>query len=182
VLHASPPGHCTPMTFVDHRPILRPDMRSRRESPFFRRLADTSMSPEVLVLLSAADTAGQCSKPEKKRKRMSLHKPLRIPFLRQFVSDMLAHPPIRKRKSQLPRSISCQLSDKKNPDSPLPEKHRPWPPTRRQTTAALCSLEIEFRGVHSQTDGAPSPTDRGTIPGTQVEASGALRVLWHMDR
>src|SRR6516164_11584565 len=90
------------MTFVHHRPILRSDMRIRQESPFFGRLVDTSMSPDVLVLPAVAQTAGQSCMPEKTRKRMSLHKPLRIPFLGQFVSDMLGHPPIPEAKQSTP--------------------------------------------------------------------------------
>jgi|SRR6516164_627964 len=47
----------------------------------------------MLVLPAAAQMPGQSSEPQKIRKRMSLHKPLQIPFLGQFVSDMLGHPP-----------------------------------------------------------------------------------------
>jgi hypothetical protein len=68
----------------------------------------------MLVLPAVARTAGQCSWLEKIRKRMSLHKPLQIPPLGQFVSDILGHPPIPNTKqSMLAMRLMSTLRQKK---------------------------------------------------------------------
>jgi hypothetical protein len=77
------------------------------------------MSCKILVLPRAAQTAGQSSKPEEIRKRMSLHKPFHMRYLGQFVSDMLGHPQSRIRNSQCLPCILCQLSDKKIPEKEM---------------------------------------------------------------
>ena len=68
----------------------------------------------MLVLPAVARTAGQCSWLEKIRKRMSLHKPLQIPPLGQFVSDILGPPPIPNTKqSMLAMRLMSTLRQKK---------------------------------------------------------------------
>src|SRR6516164_736744 len=126
-------------------------MRSRQQSLFFRRFVDTSMSRLVPLLPAAAQMGVQCSGFEKIRKRMSLHKPVPIPTLRQFVSNMLGHPPIPNTKySMLAMHLMSTCRQKKA----IPQRRKStefWAPTCAQMNAALCSLEIEFREVHSQT-------------------------------
>ena len=77
------------------------------------------MSPEMLVFPLAARMAGQCSKPEKIRKRMSFHKPSQIRCLRQFVSDMLAHPSIPKAKES---TLANHLMSTCRQKIPLPDR------------------------------------------------------------
>ena len=99
----------------------------------------------MLVLQAAAQTAGQSSKPEKVRKRMSLHKPLRIPFLGQFVSGMLGHPPpIPKAKQSTPGIDLMSTCRQKNSCYPPPEKHRNRPLPVHNRPLAYVVLKRSF--------------------------------------